>query len=230
MTAADPAIPAFNPAYTGLREDVLGLIDRAPQAVLDVGCATGATGDYLRVRYGSKVTGIEIDAAMAESAKSKLFAVHVADLNRTSLRAIVPTERYDLILFGDLLEHLVDPWSTLSEARAMLNEGGIILTSLPNVAHYSTLLSLLMFRRWPYRDRGIHDRTHLRFFTRKNLLELYEQAGLSILCERRKLRLLEAPSPLNVAAKWLDFPPFRAYFTFQYIHLLAARPATRNAG
>lgn len=229
MTAAELAIPAFNPSYTGVREDVLGIIDRVPHKVLDVGCATGATGEFLRARHGSQVTGIELDAGMAEIARNKLLAVHVADLNRTSLAELLPGERYDLILFGDVLEHLVDPWAALRDARSLLNERGIIVASLPNVAHYSTLINLALFRRWPYRERGIHDRTHLRFFTRKNLLELYAQAGLCVLRERRKLRLIETPSPWNAAARWLDFHPFRSYLTFQYIHLLeaASTPAAR---
>jgi 2-polyprenyl-3-methyl-5-hydroxy-6-metoxy-1,4-benzoquinol methylase len=224
------APPAFNPSYTGAREDVLALIAEPPRSVLDVGCATGKNGELLRQRYGSEVTGIEFDAGMAALARDKLFKVFVADLNKTSLSELLPRERYDLIVFGDVLEHLIDPWTTLKEARGLLKEGGTILTSLPNVGHYSTLLSLLLFRRWPYRERGIHDRTHLRFFTRRNLLELYAQAGLEVRREERKLRLIEAPSPLNRCAKWLDFPPFRYYLTFQYIHLLGVAPrAARGA-
>jgi 2-polyprenyl-3-methyl-5-hydroxy-6-metoxy-1,4-benzoquinol methylase len=224
MTPASLSAPAFNPSYIGAREDVLGLIDRPPESVLDVGCATGKNGELLRHRYGSQVTGIEFDSGMASLARDKLFAVHLADLNKTSLSELLPSARYDLIVFGDVLEHLIDPWTTLSQARSLLKDGGTILTSLPNVGHYSTLLSLLLFRRWPYRERGIHDRTHLRFFTRRNLLELYAQAGLTMRREERKLRLVEAPSPLNRCAKWLDFPPFRYYLTFQYIHLLGVAP------
>ena len=109
-----------------------------------------------------------------------------------------------------------------SHRRSLLNANGTIVTSFPNVGHFSTLLSLLVFRRWPYRDRGIHDRTHLRFFTRKNLLELYAAAGLSVVEEQRKLRLIESPSALNRYAGWLDFFPFRSYLTFQYLHVLKA--------
>lgn len=216
----------FNPSYTGVRSDVLDLVDGTPARVLDVGCATGASGSFLAQRHGSQVTGVELDPDMAQVARERLHAVHVADLNKTSLAALLGGERFDLIVFGDVLEHLVDPWAALADARALLSEGGSIIASLPNVGHYSTLLSLLFMRRWPYRERGIHDRTHLRFFTRKNLLELYASAGLSVLREQRKLRLLEAPSPLNRLAKAFDFPPFRSYFTFQYIHRLGVRTAT----
>lgn len=211
---------SFNPAYVGARIDLLALVDTPPSTVLDVGCATGASGELLRDRHGSRVTGIELDPRMAEVARQRLFAVHVADLNQSSISEVVGSERYDLILLGDVLEHLIDPWGTLAQAQRLLSPGGRIIASLPNVAHYSTIVSLMFFRRWPYRDRGIHDRTHLRFFTRKNLVDLYAGAGLSIAREHRKLRLLEAPSPINAMARWLDFQPFRTYLTFQYIHLL----------
>lgn len=213
----------FNPSYTGVRTDVLELVDGAPRRVLDIGCATGASGVFLNERHGSQVTGVELDPEMAKVARERLHAVHVADLNKTSLSALVGDERFDLIVFGDVLEHLIDPWATLAEARVLLGDGGSIIASLPNVGHYSTLMSLVLQRRWPYRERGIHDRTHLRFFTRKNLFELYASAGLTVLREQRKLRLLEQPSPINRLAKLFDFPPFRSYFTFQYIHRLAVR-------
>lgn len=216
---------AFNPSYTGARYDTLSLLDRAPASVLDVGCATGATGAVLHERYGSRVTGIEVDAGMVEVARTRLSAVHLADLNAQSLPAVVGSERYDLIHFGDVLEHLVDPWTTLAQARTLLTRHGRIIASLPNVGHWSTIANLLFLQRWPYRDRGIHDRTHLRFFTRESLNELYRTAGLSVVRERRKLRLIEHRSPVNRIARYFDFPPFRRYLTFQYMHLLASAEA-----
>jgi 2-polyprenyl-3-methyl-5-hydroxy-6-metoxy-1,4-benzoquinol methylase len=213
---------AFNSSYTGRRKDLLALVDGAPGRVLDVGCAIGASGGWLKEQYGCTVVGVEIDPGMAELARSRIDEVHVGDLNQTTLTALVGEQRFDLILLGDVLEHLVDPWTALAQARAMLSETGRIVTSLPNINHVSTLASLIFFRRWPYRDRGIHDRTHLRFFTRKNLLELYAGAGLDIEEERRNLRIVDAVSSINSFAKLFDFTPLRAYFTYQYLHRLRA--------
>lgn len=218
MTA--PSEPKHNPSYVGVRVDLLRLVAVAPGRVLDVGCATGKTGARLKQLYSSHVEGIELDPSMAEHARSRLDSVYVADLNQVDLEAVLPAADYDLILFGDVLEHLVDPWAALATARARLATGGTIVVSLPNIRHYTTLLNLAVLGRWPYRDRGIHDRTHLRFFTRSALAELYGSAGLGVLAERRTLRLVEQGSPINRFAKFLDFPPFRSYLTFQYLHRL----------
>ena len=214
----------FEQSYIGLRRDLLALVDRAPTSILEVGCATGTTGGHLKDRYGCRVTGIEIDPAMALVAEQRLDRVIVANLNRAFIDELVGAMRFDLILLGDVLEHLVDPWNAMVRARRLLAKDGRIITSVPNVIHLSTLASLVFLRRWPYRDRGIHDRTHLRFFTRKNLLELYALAGLSVERERRNLRFIDAPATLlNLPARLFDFPSFRSYLTYQYLDRL--RPA-----
>jgi 2-polyprenyl-3-methyl-5-hydroxy-6-metoxy-1,4-benzoquinol methylase len=152
--------------------------------------------------------------------------VLVGDLNKTPLRELVGEQTFDLIFFGDVLEHLVDPWSTLAQARAMLTPGGRIVASIPNVSHVTTLASLIFQQRWPYRDRGLHDRTHLRYFTRKNLVELYQSAGLQIEAEARHMRIIDPVSSVNALAKAFDFPPLRGFFTYQYLHRL--RPSQRD--
>jgi len=213
----------FNRSYIGRRKDLLALVSGPPARVLEVGCALGATGGYLKATHGCAVVGVEIDERMAEVARTQLDSVHVGDLNRTSLPELVGPERFDLILLGDVLEHLVDPWAALAHCRALLSDSGRIVASLPNISHVSTLASLIFTQRWPYRDRGLHDRTHLRFFTRKNLLELYASAGLEIEAEQRNLRLIDPVASINVLAKAFDFPPLRGYFTYQYLHRLRAR-------
>jgi hypothetical protein len=94
-----------------------------------------------------------------------------------------------------VLEHLHDPWLALRTIRG-LTRGHVIL-SLPNVAHFSTLWSLFAGKRWPYRDRGIHDRTHLRFFAARNLPELFADAGFTEMRREQHHRLIETPHPIN---------------------------------
>src|SRR4051812_78522 len=110
------ATTAFNRSYTGLRNDLLALIPAGPQRVLDLGCATGEMGRYLSDTFGAKVWGVEYDGAMAEVARPKLQDVWQADLNKDSLTAFPHPEAYDLIVCGDVLEHLVDPWQVLRDA------------------------------------------------------------------------------------------------------------------
>lgn len=210
---------AFNPSYVGERPDVLSLIRPGIRTLLDCGCSTGTFGLSVKNRYGDvRVTGIEVDPAMAALAEKVLDRVYVADLNQTRLKDLCPEQAFDCIVLADVLEHLIDPWALLLEASSLLARGGRILTSIPNVRHISTVVSLVFRGKWPYRKRGIHDATHLRFFTRANIVELIEGAGCRILREKRNLRIVERPSGKNKLAKLLDLPGLRAFYTFQYLH------------
>src|SRR4051812_11010610 len=133
---------AFNRSYTGLRKDLLSLVSGKPQRVLDLGCATGEMGRYLAETHGARVWGVEYDGEMAAVARGKLQDVWQADLNKQSLLDFPHPEPYDLIVCGDVLEHLVDPWRVLRDAAGLLRPGGHIVTSLPNIGHFTTLMHL----------------------------------------------------------------------------------------
>ena len=148
------------------------------KSVLDVGCATGYLGAALMAR-GCTVTGIEIDAEAADEARQRLDRVIVGDLGELDLDAVLGSERFDVVLMGDVLEHMVDPAALLLRAVSLLNPGGSVVISIPNVAHGSLRLALLQ-GRWQYKDRGLLDRTHLRFFTRPAVEALVRDAGLRI--------------------------------------------------
>src|SRR5262245_2143459 len=186
--------PSANASYRGTRQDLLALVPPGGLAtVLEIGCAAGATGAALKAsRPGTRVTGIELDPALAREAGVALDEVLLGDaverLNELASRGA----RFDLVLCGDVLEHLSDPWTALRVIRALCPEGHVVV-SLPNVAHASTIASLLFRSYWPYRDRGIHDRTHLRFFARRNLPELYASAGFQEVRRVTHHRLLERP-------------------------------------
>jgi trans-aconitate methyltransferase len=188
---------AVNASYTLVREDLLDLVSgESPEQVLDVGCANGATAAVLKQRYpGSHVTGIELDPRLGEQAREQLDRVLVMDAIDGLETLSAEARSFDLVLCGDVLEHLVDPWRALRLIRGLTR--GRAIVSLPNVAHYSTLWSLFASKRWPYRERGIHDRTHLRFFAAANLPELFEGAGFVEAERREHHRLIEAPHPLN---------------------------------
>ena len=209
----------FNPSYITPRDDIMSLIPGGVERLLDVGCSTGALGEALKERRNVHVTGVEFDAAMAAEAEGRLDDVCVADLNRDDLRELLAGSRFDCLIFADILEHLADPWRVLRQAGELLEPGGYAVTSLPNIRHISTFYSLGIKGRWPYRDRGIHDRTHLRHFARANIIEMLEDAGLYVVEERRNMRFFERIHTFNRKARYLDFPPLRPFFTFQYLHL-----------
>jgi 2-polyprenyl-3-methyl-5-hydroxy-6-metoxy-1,4-benzoquinol methylase len=148
------------------------------QRVLDVGCSTGYLGKELVAR-GCTVDGVEVDPEAAEAARAHLRTVTQLDLDRDDLATALDGQQYDRIVFADVLEHLMRPREVLESAVRLLAPGGKIVISIPNVAHGSLRLGLMQ-GRWQYRDTGLLDRTHIRFFTRSTLADLVQGAGLSI--------------------------------------------------
>jgi 2-polyprenyl-3-methyl-5-hydroxy-6-metoxy-1,4-benzoquinol methylase len=161
-----------------------------PRTVLDVGCGTGINGARAR-RDGARVTGIEQDPAAARLARQRLDEVIEADITRDEALDHLGDRRFDLILFGDVLEHVSDPRATLARFARLLTDGGHVIVSLPNVAAWPVRLGLLRgdFR---YEASGILDRTHLRFFTRETACELLAEAGLEVLRVEQNPMLLRA--------------------------------------
>ena len=146
--------------------------------VLDVGCATGYLARLLREK-GCSVIGIEINQKAAEIARSFCEEVIAVDLERVSLAEILSDRLFDVVVFGDILEHLRDPWRILQETHQVLAPSGYVVASIPNIAHGNIRLSLLQ-GNFDYQEVGILDNTHLRFFTRKTLEELFFDTGYSI--------------------------------------------------
>ena len=165
------------------------LLDAVPDGsrVLDVGCATGYLGSILQQR-GCTVTGIEADARAAGAAP---FTVISGDLGDPAVRSVVGG-LFDVVLCGDVLEHLADPGDTLTWLAGLLDADGLLVLSVPNIAHWTGRRALLR-GRFPQEEHGLFDRTHLRWFTRTSTRALVEDAGLSVVAER----FTPAPLPLQ---------------------------------
>jgi 2-polyprenyl-3-methyl-5-hydroxy-6-metoxy-1,4-benzoquinol methylase len=171
----ETAIDLDNPNNS--QTQLITLVGR-DKLVLDVGCAAGDTAQALVAR-GCTVSGVDIDAEAAEPARAVLDELVIADIDRNPLSEHFKAESFDAIIFGDVLEHLVDPWAALRDAATLLRPEGRILASIPNVAHAAVRLALLQ-GNWDYTDMGLLDRTHLRFFTLETVCELLESADLVI--------------------------------------------------
>lgn len=167
----------------------------APCRVLDLGTASGFLGRLLAGR-GHTVVGVESDREAAAAARPHYAALHLADLQQL---VPLPEAPFDVVIAGDVLEHLADPAAALERAVAQLAPGGRLLVSVPNVAFLSVRLALL-FGRFECAPRGILDRTHLRFFTRRSLAALLRGAGLT--ATRRRGLPPPLPLVLPASSRW----------------------------
>ena len=143
------------------------------QRVLDVGCSSGYLARPLTER-GCAVVGIELDEKAAEAAREVCSKVLVGDVETMELP--FPEGSFDVVLCGDLIEHLRAPERFLARVRPLLRDDGRLVLTTPNVANWAMRLGLLA-GRWRYTERGILDRTHLHLFTRGTLVETLESAG-----------------------------------------------------
>jgi 2-polyprenyl-3-methyl-5-hydroxy-6-metoxy-1,4-benzoquinol methylase len=141
--------------------------------VLDVGCSSGYLAEPLSER-GNTIVGIELDPAAAREAERFCERVLVGDVETMEL----PLEpgSFDVVLCGDVVEHLRDPVASLARLRPLLKPGGRLVLSTPNVANWAIRLALLG-GRWRYTDRGILDRSHTHLFTRATLIAALRRAG-----------------------------------------------------
>lgn len=149
----------------------------AGSEVLDVGCATGYLAEAL-VNRGCRVSGIEYDPEAAEKARRHLDHLVVGDLAAMDIAAEFAGRSYDVLIFADVLEHVPDPADVLRRLLTLLRPGGSVVMSIPNVTHGSLRLALLQ-GRWEYTEVGLLDRTHIRFFTRRAVLDLLAATGLA---------------------------------------------------
>ena len=220
-------IKDLNPSYTGPRQDVLRLLEASDAArVLDVGCATGELGYAIKKKFSSEVAGIEKDPHMAEKARQRLDLVVEGDVEEMDLASRFSEWYFTCLVFADTLEHLKDPLGVLRKASSCLCDGGAVIASIPNISHYSAAINLVFRTRWPANERGLFDRTHLRFFTIKSIRELFREAGLTVTGIRRVYRIIERPHGLNKIAKYLSYILPRHLLTFQY--LVKARKEKKN--
>ncbi len=153
------------------------------KTVLELGPATGRVTRVLSER-GCQVVAVERDGAMAPNLEPYCSRVIVGDVERLSLEEVFGERRFDVILAGDFLEHLAHPLKLLQDLKRYLSEDGYIVASIPNIAHGSVRLSLLN-GKFEYKDIGILDRTHLRFFTLDSILRLFTDAGFAIVDVQR---------------------------------------------
>jgi O-antigen biosynthesis protein len=196
--------------YLRARDDLIRLVPLSAKRILEIGCAAGMTGKALQQRSLEELVGVELVEEMAEKARPYYTKVFVDDIEQLQL----PFEKghFDCIIYGDVLEHLVDPWALLRRHRDLLKDGGAIVLSVPNIRHYRIVKKLLLHGAWEYTGDGILDKTHLRFFTLKSIRSMLAEAGFDI------VTIVKRPhgSRLLKAANWFAGNSLSGHLVRQY--------------
>jgi predicted TPR repeat methyltransferase len=210
--------------FSDAKPAFLQLIDPRGLRVLDLGCGGGHNGAMLKNAGAREVVGVELDAGAAEQARTRLDRVcecDLADLDLTELG----DEPFDAILASDVLEHLLDAEGVLARAVSHLRPGGAVVLSLPNVSNVYVFAQLLR-KTWPRKGSGIFDRTHVRWFAKRDMIELLEGAGLTVLRVEPYFTRYRA---IRYASLALALYVFRDYWARQFL-LLAVKPGRAREG
>lgn len=167
--------------------------------VLEIGCGPGSITKILAQQGGCQVTGLELDPEAIKKVAPYCVQVMQADLNANEWPSLLDgVERFEVVVAADVLEHLYDPWKALQRMTGLINSNGYLVISLPHVGH-AAVMSCLVNGDFEYRDWGLLDRTHIRFFGLKNIEALFAQANLKIIEARY---VTKPPEETEFAAGW----------------------------
>jgi 2-polyprenyl-3-methyl-5-hydroxy-6-metoxy-1,4-benzoquinol methylase len=159
------------------RPEMVAFVPESCKKILDVGCGSGGFGQTLKQTRKVEIWGVEPVSTVAAVAATRLDRV-IEDIFTPKLD--LPRNAFDCIIFNDVLEHVFDPGAALQYARTLLAPGGCIVASIPNIRHFPTMWALIVRGEWIYREFGILDYTHMRFFTKKSIQTVFKDAGFRI--------------------------------------------------
>tara|TARA_B000000565_G_scaffold138454_1_gene104528 strand:+ start:1358 stop:3073 length:1716 start_codon:yes stop_codon:yes gene_type:complete len=167
--------------YEQANPDLLTRIPVTATAVLEIGCGAGALGDaYKAINPTATYIGVELMPGPAEQARKVLDYVIEGDISELKVLGLPKKiNKIDCLIFGDVLEHLVDPQKVIKMLLPLLKEEGQLIACIPNAQHWS-LITNLLHGKWPQEDQGLFDRTHLRWFTREGIISLLQSLDLYI--------------------------------------------------
>ncbi|MBN2052436.1 class I SAM-dependent methyltransferase [Candidatus Woesearchaeota archaeon] len=163
-------------SYTGFNRHIFKLVTGKNLKILDIGCGEGELGRILKHK-GNVVYGIECEKRGYELSKKKLDKVLFGDIS--SLQLPKDWKEFDYVIFADVIEHLYDPASVLKKIKPLLKKGGFVLISTPNIANW-LIRTRLLFGRFDYKESGVMDKTHIRWFTLRSLKKLVKETGYKV--------------------------------------------------
>jgi SAM-dependent methyltransferase len=181
------------PMHHNVNGELLSAIPPGLSRLVEIGCSSGAmAAAYRAANPGAHYVGVEIDADYAATAAPHCSETLVGDIEQMDLATVPAFQGAQAWIFGDVLEHLRNPWDVLTRIRSILPPGGCVITCIPNAQNWSVqrMLAVGQFR---YADSGLLDRTHLRWFTRITMLEMFAATGYKV--EHAVARLPSQPIP-----------------------------------
>lgn len=168
------------PAHEQHNPDLLKLIPTEAAKLIEIGCSSGALArEYKKSSPHCHYIGVEIDSYYAELAKRYCDESFTLDIENADDAFWTANSDRDCWIFGDTLEHLKDPWFVLKKIRGVIPSAGSIVVCIPNAQHWS-LQAKLSVGDFRYQDSGLLDRTHLRWFTRQTMIEMFDQTGFKV--------------------------------------------------
>jgi len=203
---------------------MLPFVPESAHTVLEVGCSVGNFGSLLKSERSARVWGVEIDPEAAAIASRRLDKVIVGPFDRN---LNLPEGEFDCVLFNDVLEHMIDPYSALEYAKELLAKDGCVVASIPNVRYFGNVWRFLIDGTWEYVDEGILDRTHLRFFTRKSIESMFPKLGFEI-SEIKGINPVDSwDPPLRQKFRYLNFLLMKKIADMRWLQFAVV--ATRNS-
>jgi SAM-dependent methyltransferase len=157
---------------------LIDMIPKGAHKILDVGCAQGALLEYFKKEgHANETVGIELMHRSAERAKDKVDTVICGNVEQMDLSKY--TRHFDYIVYGDVIEHLREPWRVVKRHKALLGEHGRMIFCIPNIRNFFIMTNLIR-GFWNYTQYGILDNTHLRFFTLRGIKENFDELELVV--------------------------------------------------
>jgi 2-polyprenyl-3-methyl-5-hydroxy-6-metoxy-1,4-benzoquinol methylase len=199
---------------------MLKYIPQNVKKTLELGCAEGNFSELVKTNFGAECWGVEIYRQAAEVAATKLDKLINADV--VKCQDEIPDNYFDCIICNDILEHLVDPYTLLIDLKGKLTAEGVVVASFPNVRYCRNLFKLVVRGNWDYKEHGILDKTHLRFFTYNSLVRMFPRLGYELLTIEG---LAPKPSMLSLAARIVNILLLNTFKDTLYHHFACvARP------
>lgn len=165
--------------YNNLRSEMLEFIPQNSTKILEVGCGEGLFGELVMKKRLSEVWGVEPFNEAAKKAEKRLTKVINSYYDENIL---LPENYFDCIVFNDVLEHMIDPWSILKfTKRFLIKNNAFIVASIPNFRYWYNLKEIVLYKDFNYQDSGILDKTHLRFFTNSSIIGMFKKSGFDVI-------------------------------------------------